>query len=326
MSIGGRVKFWTYLVEGIHMDESPRILVVGAGVNGSAVAAGLSAGGVDVTVLTRGNRIDELRQDGIVIENPFNHKRTITRVPVIDTLNPEDSFSYVLVIVRKNHALDLLPTLAKNRSPNIVFMGNNISGPGAFVKALGKERVMMGSVFAGGKRDGSLIRAMVFKSVASPFGEIDGMMTPRLHKLAEIIRQGGFKVELSRNIVDTQMTHGVGVVPLALLVIKHGVDLHRFARTTEDLKLYVSARREGHQAMCLLGHQVLPTSDATLVKIPAFLQVLGLRLLLNSKFGEVGLAWHVSKAPDEMHQLANELKELVDRAGLPAPALRKILG
>ncbi len=307
------------------MDESSRILVIGAGVNGSAVAAGLQHGGVDVTVLARGNRIDELRQEGIVIENPFSHKKTVTRVPVIDTLTPEDLYSYVLVIVRKNHALDFLPTLAQNRSPNIVFMGNNISGPGEFIKALGKERVMMGGVFAGGKRDGNLIRAMVFKSVAVPFGEIDGSITPRLNKLAEIIRQGGFKVELSRNIVDTQMTHGIGVVPIAMLVIKHGGDIRQLARASEDLRLYVAARREGHLVLRALGHQVLPPSDGTLAMIPGFLQVLGMRVLLNSKFGEVGLAWHVSKAPDEMHQLASELKELVDQAGIPVPAIRKIL-
>ena len=307
------------------MDESSRILVIGAGVNGSAVAAGLQHGGVDVTVLARGNRIDELRQEGIVIENPFSHKKTVSRVPVIDTLTPEDLYSYVLVIVRKNHALDFLPTLAQNRSPNIVFMGNNISGPGEFIKALGKERVMMGGVFAGGKRDGNLIRAMVFKSVAVPFGEIDGSITPRLNKLAEIIRQGGFKVELSRNIVDTQMTHGIGVVPIAMLVIKHGGDIRQLARASEDLRLYVAARREGHLVLRALGHQVLPPSDGTLAMIPGFLQVLGMRVLLNSKFGEVGLAWHVSKAPDEMHQLASELKELVDQAGIPAPAIRKIL-
>jgi hypothetical protein len=60
--------------------------------------------------------------------------------------------------------------------------------------------------------------------------------------------------------------------------------------------------------------------------MPVFLQVAGFRILLNSKLGEVGLAWHVSQAPDEMQQLAMELQALVDRAGLPVPAIRKVLG
>jgi hypothetical protein len=49
-------------------------------------------------------------------------------------------------------------------------------------------------------------------------------------------------------------------------------------------------------------------------------------MLLNSKLGEVGLAYHVSQAPDEVQQLANELNALVDQAGLPAPAIKQILG
>jgi len=41
--------------------------------------------------------------------------------------------------------------------------------------------------------------------------------------------------------------------------------------------------------------------------------------------GEVGLAYHVSQAPDEILQLADELRILVDRSGLPAPSIRKVL-
>jgi hypothetical protein len=37
------------------------------------------------------------------------------------------------------------------------------------------------------------------------------------------------------------------------------------------------------------------------------------------------LAYHVSQAPDEMMQFANELRDLVYQAGLPVPAIRKVL-
>ena len=304
----------------------PRILVIGAGVNGSAIATSLYTNGVNVTVLARGKRYQELSTEGIVIENPLNHKRTITRVPVVDQLIPADVYDYVLVVVRKNQALDLLPLLAYNQSPCIVFMGNNLVGPEEFVKILGKERVMMGGVYAAGKRDGSLIRALVIKSVASPIGEIDGRLTPRLKRLAEVIRRGGFKVGLSENIVDTQMTHGVGVALIAAVVIKNGSDIHQLARNTDDLKLYVAARREGHCMMQSLGHQIIPHTEVLLTSFPVFIQVIATRLLLNSKMGEVGLQYHISQAPDEMQQLIVELKELVDQACIPLPAIRKVLG
>ena len=67
--------------------DNARILVIGAGVNGSACASVLHNGGIDVTVLARGKRYEEIRNDGIIIENPFNKRRTITRVRVIDSQN-----------------------------------------------------------------------------------------------------------------------------------------------------------------------------------------------------------------------------------------------
>jgi 2-dehydropantoate 2-reductase len=304
---------------------NPRILVIGAGVNGSAIASALFNGGVDIRILARGKRFEECCSDGIVIENPFSHKRAITRVPVIDHLDPQDIYDYVLVVVRKNQVASLLPPLAQNRSPNIVFLGNNLLGPGEFIRALGSERVMMGGVFAAGKRDGSLIRAIVIKSVASPMGEIEGMITPRLKTLAEILRQGGFKVALSHNIVDTQMTHGVGVALIIALVMKHSGEVRKLARTTEDLKLYVAARREGYRMMRALGHQVIPKTELILSLVPTFLQVVATRVLFNSKMGEVGLQYHISQAPDEMDQLVMELKQLVDQTGMPFPAMRKVL-
>ena len=222
------------------------MLVIGAGVNGSVCAAGLQRAGIDVTVLARGTRYEELRRGGIVIEDPFDNRRSVTKVPVIDRLDPDDRYDYVLVVVRKNQVADLLPVLARNRSPNIVFMGNNLSGPD--VALIGK------------------------------------------------------------------------------LTLKHGCDTYALARSEDDLRLFVDARREAYRVLRALGRRIVPWTEAVIGIMPRFLQVAGLRALLNSRLGEVGLGWHCSQAPDEMRQLALELKALVDQAGLPVPAIRKVLG
>jgi hypothetical protein len=49
------------------------------------------------------------------------------------------------------------------------------------------------------------------------------------------------------------------------------------------------------------------------------------RLLFRSKLGEVGAAWHVSQAPDEMQALADDLRDMVMKSGLSVPAIRKVL-
>ena len=307
--------------------DNTRILVIGAGVNGSAIATRLYNAGLDVKVLARGKRYEEIQAEGIIIENPFNHKRSIARVPVINRLDPEDLYDFVLVVVRKNQVADLLPVLAQNKSPNIVFMGNNLSGPAEFAEIIDEQRIMLGTVVAGGKRDGDIIRAIVITSLASiPFGEVDGRITPRLRRLIKTLRRAGIKAKTSTEMNDHQMTHAIGVALIGTLTMKYNCDLPALAHSKEDLKLFVDARREAHQVLRALGHKIIPRSEASIRILPSFLQIAGMRWLLNSKLGEVGLAYHVSQAPDEVQQLAHELRTLVDQAGLPVPAIRQILG
>ena len=185
---------------------------------------------------------------------------------------------------------------------------------------------MLGTVVAGGKRDGDIIRGFTSTPLASPFGEMDGTITPRLKRLIKILRDAGIKAKPSTNMIDLQMTHAVGVALIGKLTMKHNCDLHAFARCTDDLKLYVDAWREAHQVLRTLGHGIVPSSEGSIRFIPRSLQVAGMRALLNSKLGEVGLAYHVSQAPDEVQQLADELDALVEQAGLPVPAIRQILG
>jgi len=52
--------------------------------------------------------------------------------------------------------------------------------------------------------------------------------------------------------------------------------------------------------------------------------VAALRPLFSTKFAEVGAGWHCSQAPDEMRQLGIEVMALVEKSGLPAPAIKKL--
>ena len=80
----------------------------------AALRRRLHAGGVDVTVLARPQRLAVLERDGIVIENPFNQRRTVAKVPLIGELAPAHRYDFILVVVRRNHVSALLPTLAAN--------------------------------------------------------------------------------------------------------------------------------------------------------------------------------------------------------------------
>ena len=308
--------------------DNARILLIGAGVNGSVCAAWLFEHGIDVAVLARGKRLAEIQSNGIVIENAFSRKRTVARVRAIGELAAGDTYDYVLVVVRRNQVAELLPALAANNSPNVVFMNNNLAGPGEIVAALGTQRPMLGFAFAGGKRDGEIIRAIgpfEHSLMPTPFGEIDGTVTLRLKRLVNLLNQAGLRAKVSTNVVDYLATHASGVAALVPLVMKHGTDLKALARSDDDLKLAAAAMRETLPVLKALGHKIVPASHQILSVTPVFVLAFLLRLFCNSRIGEVAAAWHVQQAPDEMRALADDLRAAVIRSGVPAPAIRKVL-
>ena len=315
--------------------DNARILIIGAGVNGSICAARLHTHGANVTVLARGSRYQELRDLGIVIENPFNLTRTVTRVPVIDRLELQDAYDYILVIVRKNQVADLYPVLRENRSPNVVFMINNPSGPQEYIQALGPERVLMGFVFGAGKRDGSLIRGMSFawKSgrmaswvMGSPFGEPDGTLTPRLKRLVSLLQQAGFPAATTRHISDELATHAAMVAPLAGFFMQRGFDPDALRRySIADLSILVEAMRQVTQVLHAVGVRVDSGNAVTLRLLPKVVWAALFKAMLPTKFLEVGAIFHLTQAPDEMRQLIKETQALVERSGLAVPALRNCL-
>ena len=305
--------------------DSPRILVVGAGVNGSVCAAALHRAGVNVTVLARPARFQELMERGIEIENPLNGARTLTKVPVIDRLDPEDIYDYILVVIRKNQVRELMPALEQNHSPNVVFMVNTALGPEEWVAQLGADRVMPGFVFAGGRREGSLVRAMRVRGASTPFGEVSGAVTPRLKRLIGILNRAGLKARVEPHMPDWLANHAAMVAPFAMLILKHGCDTRALARSKSDLRLLADAMRETLAVLRANGRRTVPRTQTVFVALPRFILVGLFRAFLSTRFAEIGGAWHCSQAPDEMNQLARELKELVARSGLPVPALRQIL-
>lgn len=312
---------------------SPRILIIGAGVNGSICAAGLHRAGVDVTVQARGRRFDDIKSQGIIIEDVFQETRSVTSVTVINELRPDDVYDYILVIVRKNQVPDLLPILARNRTPNVVFMTNNPSGPGEWTRALGEERVLMGFVFGAGRREGSVIRGMANLSSGfaghlwpSPFGELDGRISERLLRLIAIFRHAGFTAAASRHISDYLATHAALVAVFGNFVMMRGYDHESLLHySAADVRLLVDALREALDVLTADGIRITPAGMAMVRMIPRCILIAAIRKMLPSRFMEVGGVYHISQAPDEIARLAVEVNALVEKSHLTVPAIRSVL-
>ena len=135
------------------MIRQHRILVYGAGVLGSLLAARLHTGGHNVAILARGQRLADIREHGIVLEDYHTGQRETVPVPAVESLEPDDAYDLVLVVMQQQQTADVLPALAANRrTPSLLFLQNNPHGPSDLIEALGPGRVLLGFPASGGGR------------------------------------------------------------------------------------------------------------------------------------------------------------------------------
>ncbi|MBA7606030.1 hypothetical protein ES703_13168 [subsurface metagenome] len=305
-----------------------KILIYGAGVLGSFYAAQLHKGGHDVSILARGQRLSDLREHGIVLESATTGERTITRVNVVDNLAPEDAYDLVIVVMRKNQIVSVLPTLAANQhTPNVLFMGNNAAGPNELVEALGPERVLLGFGGVGGLRSGHVIHHLARsdqKTAPVTIGELDGQTTPRLKHIAAAFIKAGVSVRLNPSIDAWLKSHVALVSPLANALYLAGGDNYQLARTRDGIVLSIRAIREGFKVLRAQGVPVTPSAIKTIKWLPEPILVPLVRAVLNTERAEIGLAGHANAARDEMKHLADEFRALTNSTKIKTPAINRL--
>jgi 2-dehydropantoate 2-reductase len=301
-----------------------RLLVFGAGVLGSLYAARLKEAGHDVTILARGDRADDVRRHGIVLEDEKTGRRTETVLPVITELAPEDRFECVLVIVRREQLAAALPQLAANRSPAVLFMTNNAGGTEPLTAALGQERVLLGFPAAGGAREGHVVRYSITGGKTT-LGELSGRVTPRLQAIAGALEAAGFATAFSPNMDAWLKTHAVMVSPIAGAFYYAG-DNYKLAESAEGLRLLIAAVREGLRALSALGIPIEPGRARILRWVPAWFLRMVLRRALATRRAELLMWRHAQHARAEMQFLAGEVRRLLRRAGFPTPASDRLYG
>jgi ketopantoate reductase len=128
-----------------------KIVVFGAGVQGTLYGVRLAAAGHDVTLVARGDRAKELRDKGAVIQDAMTGRTNLMNLPVVETLLANTTADLGLVFVRREQISQALPALtAAVNVQRFVFMFNHANGSEFLFHAIGRKRVVLGFPGAGG--------------------------------------------------------------------------------------------------------------------------------------------------------------------------------
>ena len=277
-----------------------------------------------MTVLARGKRFDEIQAQGIVLEHALKGTRSVTAVDVTRDLKPDDSYDLVLVVMRRNQVADVLPALAASRkTPLVVFMVNNPLGYAEWLKAVGRDRLLVGFAGAGGTR----VQGVVYYHVVSPllqpttFGEPEGGVTERVEAVARIFKRAGFPTAVCSDMDAWQKTHVAWVSAMANGLYMAGGSGEALASRPDVLRLTVLAIREGFAVLRALGIPVTPGKLRAFERIPRPILVAVLRAWARTKHFDTIATRHTLAAFDEMEMVSTDFQSLARSTTTSTPAL-----
>ncbi len=308
-----------------------KTLIIGAGPLGSLYASLLHEAGNDVTVLARNEHYNFLKENGIVLINEFTQEKIIEKINVVNSLNEDDYYDLVIVLMRKNSVKNLLPILSKNKKiPNFLFMGNNASGFDEYLNYLPKEKILFGFPGGGGTLKNHIAHYIDSekpngKRLPITLGEIDGTIKKRTKQIQELFESSDVPVNIVKNIDGWLKYHAAYVVPLAGALLKCG-DNYKLADDKNTIRKYIRSVKEAVRVVSELGYKnQLPMKIKSFNWNPEWITIKILKLVFKSKFAEIAMMMHVNAAKDEMLELGNELQTLKNQTSVKTPNLVELI-
>ena len=304
-----------------------RILIYGGGNIGCLYAAKLAQSGQDVAVLARGDRYHALRDHGITLENGVSGERTTTVVSVVDRLDHEDAYDLVLVVLPKPALAEVLPVLAANdRTPSVMFFGNNAAGPEPMISALGRERVLIGFPGAAGIPHDGAIRYVITSRQEQPttIGELDGDRSERIAAIASALEKAGFPASICANMDAWLKTHVAKMLATAGALFYAGGQAGQLATNHEALRLMVRAILEGFEVLCANDIPITPSNHRVLQWLPESLIVFLMKRMFSGETMAIKVG-HAEHAHRELQLLAQEFRALNVSTRIPMPTMDRLL-
>lgn len=177
-----------------------KVAVMGAGAVGGYFGGTLAKSGADITLIARGKHLEAMRKEGLRIKS----YRGDFRVDVRAASDPKEVGPVELIIFTvkaydTEGAIRLcIPMIRENTC--ILSLQNGVDNDEKIARAVGWEKVVGGVAYIGVSVEGP---GVICHSAAGKIalGELDGRITHRIRKIAEMFSAAGIPCEMSEDII-----------------------------------------------------------------------------------------------------------------------------
>ena len=304
-----------------HLESIMKILVIGAGVIGSNLAADLYASEKDVTILARGEWADTLEKNGLIIDPVFSLCKKKYFFPIIRELKKDDIYDVIFVVMRYTQIGGVIPILMENGSKNIVFVGNNLS-PETFVEKLSGKNVLFGFGMAAGHREKDRVVSISLHKIT--IGQLkDAPSNEQL--IRDIFRGTKIKASYQPNMGDYLLCHAAFVIPIGFACYACGGNLKRIKNDKEYLNRIIDANIEGYSAIENAGHEILPDPDKDYhSKKYRRICFTVYKIMCATVIGKICASDHALNAVEEMQAMNEGLRRFFDAHQADYPVYREL--
>ena len=298
-----------------------KILVFGAGVLGYNLARNLFRAGKDTTLLARGKWAEEIKTNGLRIKDKFSPRVSVSRIPVVTELKPEDAYDVIFVVVRYTQIDGIMEVLRVNPTKNIVFIGNNVRVK-AITEALPEKNVLFAFASSAGHRESDRVVSADLKKIT--IGQLaDAPSNERL--IGQIFDGTKYKVAYEPNMGDYLLCHAAFVLPVTFACYKEDGDLKKLRGNIVYFNRMIDANIEGYRAIENAGHKILPKEDAEFEGAAYRKTCLRFfKLMCATSLGKICASDHAMNAVDEMSALNRDLKQFFDEQGAKYPVWQEL--
>ena len=298
-----------------------KLLVFGAGVLGCNLARNLFRAGKNVTLLARGKWGEEIEKNGLRIRDKFPPHTTVSRIPVVSSLEPGDRYEAIFVVLRYTQLPSILDTLRANKTKTIIFVGNNVRAA-ELAAQLPEKHVLFAFTSAAGHRESDrVVSADLRKITIGPLRDV-----PSAEKLVErIFKKTTYKVTYEPNMGDYLLCHAAFVIPAVFACYKTDGNLKMLKGNTAYLNRLIDANIEGYRAIRCAGHEILPEADKDFEGAAYRKTCLRFfKLMCATSLGKICASDHAMNAADEMSALNRDLKAFFDENSAKYPVWQEL--